>query len=106
MQTVLTGRLQRVEGLCGKQLRCITDCKSLYDHLHKEGVPRIPSDKRLAIDLAALRQYFKEEQQDERAPLYWVPTGYQLADILTKPRNADEWWSAVWGGVRLPFVKN
>ena len=106
VQTVLTGRLQRVEGLCGKQLRCITDCKSLYDHLHKEGVPRIPSDKRLAIDLAALRQYFKEEQQDERAPLYWVPTGYQLADILTKPRNADEWWSAVWGGVRLPFVKN
>ena len=106
VQTVLTGQLQRVEGLCGQQLRCITDCKSLYDHLHTEGVPRIPSNKRLAIGLAALRQYFKEECQDERAPLYWVPTGYQLSDILTKPRNADDWWSAVCGGVRLPFVKN
>ena len=50
--TILSGELKRVEHLAGGQIRCITDCKSLYDHLHREGVPRVPSDKRLAIDLA------------------------------------------------------
>ena len=103
VKTLLSGHLQRVERVAGSQLRCITDCKSLFDHLHKEGIPRIPSDKRLAIDLAALRQHFHEEMLDERIPLYWVPTSFQLADILTKPCNADEWWKTIYGGVRLPF---
>ena len=64
----------------------------------------IPSDKRLAIDLSALRQSLDSEKVSDRAPLYWVPTSCQLADILTKPRNADQWWSAIYGTFRLPFV--
>ena len=36
-------------------LHLITDCRSLYDHLHREGAPRAPSEKRLAIDLAGLK---------------------------------------------------
>ena len=38
-QSVQTGQLQKVKDLAGKQLSCVTDCKSLCDHLHKEGVP-------------------------------------------------------------------
>ena len=103
VKTLLSGQLQRIDCVAGTQLRCVTDCKSLFDHLHKEGVPRIPSDKRLAIDLAALRQHFHEEMIGKRIPLYGVPTSFQLADILTKPCNADDWWKAIYGGVRLPF---
>ena len=36
-------------------IHLFTDCKSLYDHLHKDGVPKPPSEKRLALDLAAMR---------------------------------------------------
>ena len=77
VMTILSGELKRVESLAGGQLRCITDCKSLFDHLRKEGIPRVPSDKRLAIDLAALRQTFSTERLNEKIPLFWVPTGYQ-----------------------------
>ena len=39
IETVLHGDLRRVEDLAGSKLRCLTDCKSLFDHLHREGVP-------------------------------------------------------------------
>ena len=103
VQTIITGKLQRVESLAGGRLKCITDCKSLYDHLHKEGVPKIPSDKRLAIDLSALRQSLDLEKANDRTPLFWVPTGFQLADVLTKPKNSDQWWKEIYGSFRLPF---
>ena len=103
VQTIITGKLQRVESLAGGRLKCITDCKSLYDHLHKEGVPKIPSDKRLAIDLSALRQSLDLEKVNDRTPLFWVPTGFQLADVLTKPKNSDQWWKEIYGSFRLPF---
>ena len=105
METVLTGELRRMEDLAGSKLRCLTDCKSLFDHLHREGVPRVPSDKRLAIDLAALRQTFNFERVFDRIPLYWLPTEFQLADILTKPKSPDSWWETICGRIRLPFVK-
>ena len=66
VETVLKGSLQRVEFLAGSQLTCVTDCTSLVDHLHREGIPRVPSDKRLEIDLAALRQHFELERLDRR----------------------------------------
>ena len=45
-ETLLTGELQRAPG--GRfQVRLLSDCRSLYDHLVKEGIPRIPSDRRL-----------------------------------------------------------
>ena len=84
----------------------MTDCKSLFDHLHREGVPRVPSDKRLAIDLAALRQAFSREAIDARIPLYWLPTDFQLADILTKPKCSKTWWETINGLVELPFVRS
>ena len=68
----------------------MTDCKSLYDALHKEGGLRVPSEKRLIIDLAAIKQILEtfEDAQDicqsMTAPMRWVPTELQLADEMTK----------------------
>ncbi|CAE7301742.1 GIP, partial [Symbiodinium microadriaticum] len=90
---MLDGYLRSVERLGGTSLRFITDCKSLFDHLHREGIPRVPTDRRLAIDLAALRQALKDERRDGVIPLTWLPTSYQLADILTKPLNPTDFWS-------------
>ena len=98
-----------------------TDCKSLFDHLHKEGVPRPPSERRLAIDLAAIRQSLLQEAKHQwkrmygdgsvrpdrprKLPLHWVPTDKQLADILTKKMRAVAWWNAVRdGSLVLPFT--
>eukprot|EP00439_Symbiodinium_sp_Y106_P000038 s8929_g1.t1 len=43
---------------CGEHLEVhlVTDCKSLYDHVHREGTPKAPTEKRLALDLASIRQ--------------------------------------------------
>ena len=106
VETVLTGQLCRVESLSGKKLKCISDCKSLFDHFHREGVPRVPSHKRLAIDLAALRQAFSREISLEKIPLYWLPTDFQLADTLTKPKCSKAWWNTINGLIELPFVKS
>ena len=110
---------------CGRHIdfHCITDCKSLYDHVHREGTPKAPADKRLAIDLAALRQSLAREGRHQwekqynmrqsdlatperpcRPPLHWLPTGEQLADILTKFMRADSWWSKIHQGtLALPL---
>ncbi|CAL1172263.1 unnamed protein product [Cladocopium goreaui] len=42
-------------------LHLFTDCRSLYDHLRKDGVPKPPTEKRLALDLAAMRMELNEE---------------------------------------------
>lgn len=118
------GYLVREED-CGRYIdfHCITDCKSLYDHVHREGAPKASADKRLAIDLAALRQILAREGRFQweaqhgtssqdlatperpcRPPLHWLPTGEQLADILTKFMRADTWWSKILDGtVSLPL---
>ena len=101
------------------ELHLCTDCRSLFDHVHREGVPRPPSERRLAIDLAAIRQSLKEEGLHQwrrrygegavrpdkpfKAPLHWLPTERQLADVLTKKLNPTEWWSAISSGfLQLP----
>ena len=84
---------------------CLTDCRSLYDHLHKAGPPRVPAEKRLAVDLAALRQCLDAERRHgERRPLAWVPTSTQFADCLTKPMKATEFFRALREGFKLPFI--
>eukprot|EP00913_Durusdinium_trenchii_P003903 g3612.t1 len=51
------------EEACGEfvDLHMVTDCKSLFDHIHREGVPKAPTEKRLAIDLASVRQTLVRE---------------------------------------------
>ena len=55
LETILTGELVKVKD-DELPLFCLSDCRSFYDHVHKQGVPRIPKNRRLAVDLAALRQ--------------------------------------------------
>ena len=90
-ETLLSGELVKVED-CVTPLLCLSDCRSLYDHVHKQGVPKIPTDRRLAVDLAALRQALKAEQWASKLPLSWVASPFQLADVLTKPQDATKWW--------------
>ena len=97
-------------------LHTVTDCKSLFDHLHQEGVPKAPSEKRLAIDLAGLRQVLMREARHQwleahgwhleptpekpcRPPIHWLPTHLQLADVLTKEMSSNDWWQMVNLGV-------
>jgi len=68
----------------------VTDCKSLYDTMHKEGNPKAPTERRLEVDLAALRQMYNLETQDSdilkagSIPILWTPTQRMLADCMTK----------------------
>ena len=56
----------------------VTDAKSLYDHLHKTG--SVPSERQTLIDLLIA----KDLHESGAVSIRWVPTSYQLADILTK----------------------
>ena len=104
MATLLEGRLVKNEIAKDRwPILCVSDCKSLHDHLHRTGFPRIPTDRRLALDLAALRQQLQAEKWGQRVPLQWIPNLYQLADVLTKPVKATEWWPKVKDGMTLPF---
>ena len=104
--TLLTGRLMgHAEARRRWPIVCLSDCKSLFDFLHKTGVPKIPSDRRLAIDLAALRQELRLERWSNRLPFQWIPTTIQLADPLTKPKRVEGWWDCLKNGVQLPFKR-
>ena len=56
----------------------VTDCRSVYDHLKFDrGLPR---DKRLAIELAALKEDLKRANNEIR----WMPGRKLIVDALTK----------------------
>ena len=84
-------------------LLCLSDCRSLFDHVHKDGNPRVPTDRRLAIDLAALRQGLKAEQWSTKLPLGWVPSSLQLGDVLTKPSDPKDWWDMLGEKLVIPI---
>ena len=58
----------------------VSDCKSLYDALHKEGAAPASTDKRLAIELAIITSKAVSGETDLR----WIDARYQSADCLTK----------------------
>ncbi|CAE7261564.1 RE2 [Symbiodinium sp. CCMP2592] len=102
IETLVEGELVKVES-SKAPLLCLSDCGSLYDHLHKQGIPRVPTDRRLAIDLAALRQSLKREQWGSKLPIGWVPSGLQFGDILTKPGDPKQWWDSQKGQLSVPI---
>ena len=55
-----------------------TDCRSLYDCLHKEG--SIPSERRIALDIYDVRQFLENDYD----ALEWCSTNSMIADPLTK----------------------
>ena len=58
----------------------VTDCRSLYDAIHKEGAAPTSTDKILANELAL----FKAKAVSSETHLRWSDTRYQVADCLTK----------------------
>lgn len=58
----------------------MTDCKSLYDHLRSMSSVSTCDDKRVAIDIAILKQCMHRTNLQVR----WVPTHLMLADAVTK----------------------
>ena len=58
----------------------VTDCKSLYDAIHKEGADPASTDKRLAIELAMV----KAKAVSGETHLRLIDAGYQISDCLTK----------------------
>ena len=62
---------------------CVTDCKSLYDHLLAVGSPTTLQDKRSAVDVLIVRESLKKTGRVIR----WALTGLQLADGLTKDKG-------------------
>ena len=61
-----------------------TDCKSLFDHLKKDGA--VPEDKWCAVGIATLRGSVSAgpERKLSKSECRWLPSRWQLADCLTK----------------------
>ena len=58
----------------------VTDCKSLYDAIHKEGADPASTHKRLALELAIVKAKAVSGETDLR----WIDVKYQIADCFTK----------------------
>ncbi|CAE7634004.1 RE2 [Symbiodinium sp. CCMP2592] len=86
LETLVKGPLVTVEQAT-TPLLCLSDCRSLYDHLNRQGVPRVPTDKRLAVDLAALRQALRAEMWCEDLPIAWIPGAVQKGQVSFASRN-------------------
>ena len=55
----------------------VTDCKSLYDAIHKEGTASASTDKRLALELATV----KAEAVSDETDLRWIDARYHQLQI-------------------------
>ena len=75
----------------------LDDCNSLSDHIRNSTFTKC-SDKRLRIDLAALRQkvwiipdgeFRKEIGSDQHDMVRWIDTSCMVADCLTKRMRSD-----------------
>ena len=49
-------------------IRAVTDCASLYDTIRKDGAVKLPSERRLVLDLIGLRELMEEEIQEHVQP--------------------------------------
>ena len=75
MSEVVTGRTAKDNQTHFDQY-AVTDCRSLYDAAQRS--TPILEEKRCIIDVVAIRDALGKNK------LLWTPTGYQLADGLTK----------------------
>eukprot|EP00913_Durusdinium_trenchii_P008023 g7523.t1 len=74
-------------------LEAVTDCRSLFDILVKDGPLSSTQEKRLAIDIGGLKETATEVDPDgERLNevFKWIDTNHQLADHLTKAKYLEE----------------
>ena len=66
-------------------MNMITDCKSIYDHVKKDG--QHLGDKGSIVQVILLRKMCSVRPTSSKARLWWVPTRDQLADALTKSKG-------------------
>lgn len=60
-----------------------TDCKSVFDTVHKS--QQSVGDRSVTLGVAGLRQIVTTDTSDPvKATLLWIPTRYQIADCLMK----------------------
>ena len=84
----------------------MTDCDSLYEHLMSQRLNTI-ENKRLAIDLMALRQQIWERDGERTLTVdhscgdypRWIDTSVMLADPLTKAMSSDRLTRTMMTGV-------
>ena len=84
----------------------MTDCDSLYEHLMSNRLNSI-ENKRLAIDLMALRQQIWERSGERTLEIdhscgdypRWIDTSVMLADPLTKAMSCDRLSSTMSTGI-------
>ena len=71
------------------RIKVFTVCKSLFDHLTKEGAA--PEDKQTADRIASLRGSVSAGpgRNTNKSECKWLPTHWQLADCLAKPGLHD-----------------
>ena len=87
----------------GRRLEMFTDCRSLESHLKQPGLSTV-ADKRLAIDLSAMRQlvwrdsgelvgdpvYQDAPPQASTTRVSWIETKTMVADSLTKHMKCEQ----------------
>ena len=80
-----------------RKLVALTDCDSLNKYI-KNPAPAGVDDKRLEIDLEAMRQHFWEDfdgnpkdslDEDPHMKLFWIDTSTMIADPLTKHMGSE-----------------
>ena len=84
----------------------MTDCDSLYEHLMSQRLNSI-ENKRLAIDLMALRQQIWERSGERTLEIdhscgaypWWIATSTMIADPLTKAMTCERLKSTMRTGV-------
>ena len=64
-------------------IKLYTDCKSLFDHLKKDGA--VPEDKWVAVAVASLKCCVSAGagRRTSKAECKWIASRWQLADCLT-----------------------
>ena len=75
----------------------VTDCKSIYDTVHRDG--QHISDKSSLIQAVLLRQMLSTRSCSAKTRLLWVPTRHQIADGLTKSARSKEFREQFRNGV-------
>ena len=93
-----TGRKLEIEDSCESKRPhvSVADCRSLADHLNSDAPARV-QDKRLQIELIALRQSIFTEDGNRTCEVYhgggdrvdWIGTATQAADCFTKSMKPD-----------------
>ena len=79
------------------QMVLVTDCKSIYDTVHKDG--QHITDQASVIHAVLLRQMLSTRRTQCKTWLLWVPTRHQIADGLTKGGRSRELREQVSSGV-------